>query len=357
MFRIIFLLLLSINAYALDGIEYLGATKYPEIVVETHPKGLACGFLYSVDGFGSAHKVIDDLLATRKCTTTRIHLSWKDSHSFNDADIAIAVKKAKKLNNLVKKYPTVDFYVSPWLEHRANLALITKLQKEVSKVLEPRVKYTNSFISGGAYLPNVVNEVHHSLSSVKGKYIHSFDGLDGLDVDMNKYKDIHKKADIFFHWAWFSNSKVSKKDTTKRADRKLKPQKRMLQVQELQLANRYPPKHKLENGRIYKAYAEAHLDPKGQADSRSYSITFLTTGKPKEILFKAKGKVLLRLTFSGSTHGSQRIYRNISNPFAVDLWRDALKLNKKGMVNVWEDKVRVGNVLPIFRCGEYRNID
>lgn len=358
MIRFLLLLALLPNLlFAEFGIEYLLAGKYPEIVIENHPKGFACGFIWEVDGSPKTNKVINMLLAAAKCSKIRIHLSWKDSHSFTEADIPIAVAKAKEVARIVDKYPSVEFYVSPWLEHRASLSLLQKLAPQVKKALPSRVKYVNSFISGGDFMPGEINEVHHSLSAPKGKYIHSFDGLDQLDVDMNKYKDIHKNAEIFFSWSWFSNSKVSKKDITKRADRKLKPQPRMINVHALQSLNRYPPKHKLLDGRIYKAYAEAHLDNKGQADSRSYAITFLTTARPKKVILKAKGKILTTLTATGTLHNNQMIYRNIYNPFAVDIWQKAKALNKKGMVNIWEDKKKVGQVMPIFRCGEYKNVD
>lgn len=357
MIKLLFALLFAIPCWGINGIDYLLSGKYPQTVLDNHPDGFACGFIYEVDGSPKTDKIIVKLLSTGKCPKIRIHLSWKDSHVFTEADIPTAVRKAKEVAFIVNQFPQVEFFVSPWLEHRANLSLVEKLRKEVTKALPKRVRYVNSFISGGAYLSGAVNEVHSALVAPKGDYVTSFDGLDQLDAEMAKFKDVHQRALIFFGWSWFNNSKVSKKDTTKREDRKLIPQDRMMKVLTLQLTNTYSKNHKLLPGRTYKAYAEAHLDSKGQADSRSYSMTFLTTKSPKEILFKVKGKLLARLTYSGTMHGNQRIYRSIYNPFALEVWGKAKNLNKNGMVNVWEDKLKVGMVHPIFRYGDYKNID
>lgn len=356
--KLLLVLLFTVPVWAENlCMDYLLAGKYPQEVIKNHPNGFGCGFIYEVDGSPKTDKVITKLLATGKCPKIRIHLTWKDSHVFSEADIPVAVRKAKEVALLVEKFPKVQFYVSPWLEHRAELRVLQKLKKEVMKVLPSRVKYVNSFVSGGAYFPGVINEVHHTLTVPKGPHIHSFDGLDQLDADMNKYKDLYKNAEMFCGWSWFKNSKVSKKDTTPRKDRKLVPQDRMLGIIELQLKNRYPENHKLLPGRIYKAYAEAHLDKKGQADSRSYAMTYLTTKRPKEVLFKVKGKVLVTLKATGSLHGNQMIYRSIYNPFALDVWNKAKQINPDGMVNIWEDGLKVGMVQPIFRCGDYRNVD
>jgi hypothetical protein len=298
--------------------------------------------------------LITSVLKKPNVISAGIHGLWDDKHIFRESDIPRAKKIGEEFNKIAKNFPLKPCYYSPCLEHEMSLTLTKKFQLACTF---PNLIYVNSYIKNGAKLPGVVNEVHHNLSKQTGRYIHSFDGLDQLDVDMNKYKDVHKNAIMFALWAWFCNSKASKKDTTKREDRKLLPQLRMIEVLIHQALMRYPSNHQLTSGRIYKAYAEAHLDREGQADSRSYSMTFLTTARPKQILFKAKGKTLLTLTASGTLHKNQMIYRNLSNPFALDLWEEAKKYNKEGVLNVWEDDKKVGIVHPVFRCGEYKNVD
>lgn len=355
------------------SLDLIGAINYPrranQIVAHVHKNfpsvQLNIGLLANASGWSETRYIplIKNIIKKPNICSIRLHALWEDSHVFTEAHIPKARKIGQELQKIAKANPHVKFYFSPCLEHTMNLALTKKFYDACQF---PNLTYVNSPIKNGAKLPNVINEHHHTLIAGKAGDIFSFDGLDQLDAEMNKFKDIHRKSDYFYSWSWFCNSKASKKDTTKRQDRKLLPQLRMIDVMVYQALEAYPPSHKLQSGRIYKAYAEAHLDSKGQADSRSYSITYLTSGDrlpngntayPNEILFKAKGKTLLRLTYSGTTHGKQRIYRNLSNPFALDLWHDALELNKRGMVNVWEDKKRVGRVMPLFRCGEYRNID
>lgn len=362
MFRIIFLLLLSINAYALDGIEYIAGAKYPKIVIEHHPKGFACGFLYQVDGFGSAHKVINDLLSTGKCTVTRIHLSWKDSHSFNDADIAVVVKKAKKLNNLVKKYPNVKFYVSGWLEHRANLQLITKLKKEILKVMDPRVKYVNSFISGGAYLPATINEVHHTFSTPRGDYIYSWDGLEMMDSDVQKYNDTHKNALIRFRWGGRTNCKLEYDDTTKRPDRTMEAcpdEKYLRSIIAYSEPRKIAKKKEIPRDWIYKSHGEAEFDRNGKLLSRSEKPVWIIPVKASNVTLKAKKKVMAIFDYEKpySDKPGYHVYRTKYNPlYGYEIAEKICKLKKKANANVWLGKKRYRKVInPIYRDGSYKN--
>lgn len=346
------------------SLDLLGGINYPKrvikiikhVAVKFPDVRLNIGLLANASGWDENEykSLTAKVIKEPNVCGIRLHGLWKDDHRFKDSDIPLAKEIGQEFNKISLTNRAVRCSYSPCLEHEMSSALLAKFVKGCTF---GNLCYVNSYIKNGARLENGINETHHSLAPSKKGDNHSFDGLDQLDADMNKYKVLHKKAEDFYGWSWYCNQKCSKKDTTKRENRKLLPQLRMIDVMIYQALHTYPPEHKLDKGRIYKAFCEAHLDSKGQADSRSYSIVFLTTGRPKEITFRAKGKVLLKLEPTTTLHGEQKIYRNIFNPFAIDLWQDALKINGTGLVSVFEDGVKVGTVLPIFRCGDYRNID
>lgn len=355
MIRFIFLLALLPNLLFADyGIDYLLAGKYPEVVIENHPKGFACGFIWEVDGSPKTDKVINKLLISGKCLKTRIHLSWRDDHNFSEKDIPIAVAKAREVAKIVEKHPTVEFYVSPWLEHRASLSLLNKLVPQVKNALPSRVKYVNSYIDGGAYLPNEINEVHHTFTVPKGKYIHSFDGVTALDADVEKYKKVHNKAELFFFWDWSANSRYSSEDPTPRKDRKLKLPSQL--IKSFVLMSKPKGKTSLPSKDLFKAYAEA--EPLGSDHSkpipRSWKPLFIVGDKADSIILKAKKKTVAIFKFEKKyAHGYGYVYR--SSDWGIDIAEKILKLKKNTVANVWVGKKKLGKVNVVFRENLYRN--
>ena len=355
MIKLLLALLFALNLSAEQfGIDYLLAGKYPEVVIENHPKGWACGFIWDVDGSPKTDKVIDKLLATGKCKITRIHLSWRDDHNFGESDVTKAVAKAKEVDFIVKKYQDVTFYVSPWLEHKAKIELVQKLQKQVSAVLPSRVKYVNSFISGGAYLPGVINEVHHTFSVPKGTYLYSDDGRSALDADVQKLKEVHSKAVIYFFWDASNNSRYAVDDPTKRPDRKLKFPPQL--IESFVLMSKPKGKTSLPAKDLYKAYAEA--EPVGNDHSkpisRSWKPLFIIGQKADSIILKAKGQVVAVFKYEKPyLEPNKYVYR--STDWGVDIAKRILKLKENTLANVWVNGKEIGKVNVVFRENLYRN--
>lgn len=359
MIRFILLLVLLPNLlFAEFGIDYLLAGKYPEVVIENHPKGFACGFLLNVDGIPSSLPVIRKLLDSGKCTKIRIHGIWSDIHSFNESDINLAVTRARIVGKLADKYLSTTFYYSPWLEHRASLSLVQKLALEVKKALPSRVKYVNSYIDGGAYLPSEINEVHHSLSVPKGKYIHSWDGLEIMDSDVQKFKDIHSKAEINFFWGFRNNCRLELDDPTKRPDRKAvacadaKYIQSMIAYQETKKIKRNIP-----SNWIYKSHGEAEILG-NQLLPRSEKPVWIIPVKGKSIILKAKGKVFAEFQYEKAYHDkpNYHTYRAINNNrWGYEIAREVKKLKDNSNLNVWIDGKEYGIINPIYRSGSYKN--
>lgn len=356
--RLLFILLFAIPCFADNGIDYLLGSKYPEIVVEHHPKGWACGFIYEVDGAPKANKVINQLLATGKCPNIRIHLSWRDDHNFGVKDIPIAVRKALEVAKIIERFPNVNFYISPWLEHRASLALIQQLQKEITKVLPKCAKYVNSFISGGAYLPSAINEIHHSFSIPKGQYIHSWDGLEIMDSDVQKFKNTHTKAEINFFWGFRNNCRLELDDPTKRADRKpiACPDSKYIQSM-IAYKETKEIKKPIPSTWIYKSHGEAELLG-NQLLSRSEKPVWIIPVKGKSIILKAKGKTIVEFEYEKPYHDKTGyyVYRQKNSPlWGYEIAQKVQKVKDGSNANVWIGNIEYGVINPIFRQGSYKN--
>lgn len=352
--KLLFILLFAIPCWADYGIDYLLGAKYPEIVIENHPKDFACGFIWEVDGVPKANKVINGLLSTGNCKQIRIHLSWRDDHNFTEKDIQPAVTKALEVAKIVNKYPTVNFYVSAWLEHRASLELLKKLVPQVKNALPSRVKYVNSFISGGAYLPNEINEIHHSLTVPKGKYTFSFDGLTALDADVEKYKKAHSNAELFFFWDWSANSKYAKEDPTPRAERKLQLPVNL--IKSFVLMTKPKGNTSFPSKDLYKAYAESEPMPNDHSKPipRSWKPLFIIGQKSDKIVLKAKKQIVATFQFEKKyANGYGYVYR--SSDWGVDIANRILKIKNDTVANVWVGGKRLGRVNVIFRENLYKN--
>lgn len=199
------------------GLDLLLAAKYPKIALKAFPEGFALGTFWDLDGVGCSRDIVDTILATGKCPAYRCQAQWKDGHDYNDGDIRIVLKRAREFNLLVEKYPNVEFLFSPWCEHRANKALITKCVNQLKRVLNPRVKIVNA---GEGDIKNTLKERHHDLGACD---IFSFDG-EGFSASKAKaYKKAHKNCKYFFAWDWPFNCRKDENDKTPRPERKHKP--------------------------------------------------------------------------------------------------------------------------------------
>ena len=333
----------------LYGLDLLLMGNYGQRAVETFPAGYALGVLWEVDGIKSPVSAVEQILASGKCPVIRIHLMWKDNHKFTNADIPETVMRARGVAVYVNRYPTVEFYVSPWLENEVSADLAQKVFDAIKAVLPGRTKYVNS---GPAKLPGIAKEYHHVLKGQSGKYMTSFDGVTCLDADVQKYKDNHANAEIFFFWDYAFNCKYSSKDTTPRPQRKLQPPAELIESIAAMKGNKGSTF--LPANWIYKAYGEpeptaSHAIPL----PRSWKPLFIAPFTGGEIQLKCKGQVLATFKFDKPYLAGGGIYR--FNNWGLSIYKKAMKLSGKPICNVWHNGKKVGSVNPIFRQGGYRN--
>lgn len=205
------------------GLDYLGGAKYSDIISREHPEGWWGGFFSRVDGFGDALPTAERLLRTGRCAGIKFHLKWKDRHDFSQADIPLTVKECKRVLELIKKFPTTPFQISPWCEHSANMPLLNKLHEAIAPLLPTNALYVNTPLPNGAVLNGAINEQHGGGKPRSPLYNFSYDGTSAVDSNVPVEKDSFKNAQVFFFWVPQFNLRLNTNDTTPRPLRKAIP--------------------------------------------------------------------------------------------------------------------------------------
>lgn len=338
------------------GVDYIGGAKYPKIALDNHPKGWAIGLLWEVDGFGKADKLFARSLIKNLTSDYRIHLIWKDNHVFTESDIAVAVKKAKEVRKVLTKQPyVINLGISPFLEHRCSLELMTKCKDAVMEVFKDDgfVYFVNTPEADKyAIFKNEVNELHHVHAKPQIPNLQfSYDGKSCLDADVESDKKRFKRCDYFFFWDWSLNCKYAEDDKTPRPLRKLKPDPKL--IQSIAMMGESKGRTRFPSNELYKAYAEAEPVPNDHSKpiSRSWKPLFIINTKADKIELKVKKQVVATLNYEKAySHGKGYVYR--STEWGIDI---AKKLDKDlPVVNVWVGGKKIGRVNVMFRDGYYR---
>jgi len=352
-FIIAILLLVASRTYAdrLYGIDYILGMKYASAIKEAHPKGLACGFLWSARGIKEdSYRVIDMLLSTGKCPVIRVHGVWRDNHTFNQSESNEAIAVAGKLRPLIKKYPNITWYYSPFLEPTYySKDLYIKTLSQSKKILPKGVILVSSALDGYKF-KKVITELHHrSWKQVKGKTIFSFDGMSAVDSDVTKWKRTTRGTEIFFVWDWGLNGKYSVKDKTARPQRKSYADYNYIKSLAYLTDKKY--KTSLPDKWLYKTHAEQYYPP----IPRGYKPVWIIPIKAKHIKLGTKKKIFYKFEYEKPyPHGDGFIYRAKDYGYEIaDLVRKQKKYKKKPTVNVFVNNKKYGTINPSFRDGYY----
>ena len=335
-------------AKKLFGIDYIGGAKYVSTLVRNHLEGWAAGFLWDIDGFGKANRAINRLAKSGKAPRIRVHLMWKDNHSFSERDISVCVQRAKELAKIIAKYPGIEWYVSPFLEpRRPKKSVYERVIADTKAVLPTGVKMVASSLEGSK-IKGAITEMHHGgwKSNVSGETIFSFDGIECVDSDVEKWKKRAQSATTFYFWRYTFNGKFGPKDKRKRPQRTSYPSsKDILSV--VPLAER-KGKTRLPRGWIYKTHAESYHP----SNPRSNKPVWIIGTKADRIELRAKGKVVAVAKYEKPySHGSGHIYR--MSKWGFEIAQDVLKLKRRANVNVFVAGKKQGRINPSFREGKY----
>lgn len=343
---------------AVPGVDYLAGGKYPNAVLKVHPDGWAAGFILDVDGFGSTLPVIEKLCSQKKPSSVRIHGIWRDNHDFNNPKLwALAAERAKAVNALALKFPSVQFFYSPYLEHRMTGSTLQKAYVTVLRELLPQVKYVNCYISGGSALSTEINEVHGNTPGkprgAKGYFV-SLDGTSCANVDMESWKKRYSDAWIQFVWDFRNNGRAGEKDKTKRPSRKHYADEKYLTSQiRLMKPKGVAPKFGVKSTpfkkpSLVKTHAE---DGVTMPQSRANRLLLILPKKLGDVsLITSNGKVVDRLTYYAPYKNSYRYY---SSKYGFEVGLAALSASGSEFVVAKLGNEYFGPFNPSFREGYF----
>jgi hypothetical protein len=328
------------------ALDYLGGAKFKDVILREHPAGWGAGFFQSE--FGDAMPVMQELLATGRCPRVRSHLVYEANHTYNPKKHdPIIIAGTEKLNALKKKFPGVDVQVSPFCEHNIKGAQLANLINNVRRVAKG-LTIVNSPLTGDKF-EGVVNEIHISLSPIRGVYNFSFDGLACVDADVEKFKRAHLNALTFFFWEPRFNGRWESENEPPIDQRKGYPDSRLIDsviyLSHLKGATSLPQKW------IYKSHAEN----KGTGDPRAEKPAIISPIKANQVeLVAANGQVIEALRYYGTYEGGG--FRYYSDEWGYQLADKAKRIqNGNPIVRVRAEGKVFGTVNPAFRENDWRN--
>ena len=303
------------------GLDLLGGARYKRVALAGLPAGWALGGF--AETFGDFYSVADGALK-RGCPHVRVHLLWSDSHFFGDADIPKIRRLSRKYNQLAHKYPAATIEISPFCEH--NLSNPDKYLDIVQD--EAPLCFPVNTPWRGKESQKYKNEHHGTEAKGGARYNFSFDGDDCTNADVEKLKQTHKNADVFFFWAPRFNLKWSMKDDTPRPKRTAKPSTEY--VQSIVYLASDKGETDIPRDWLIKSHAEKH----SASDTKGDKLLIIASQKADLIQLKRGKKVIDTLRYYGPFDGGG--YRYYSTRFGfrsganLEMW---IKKKKYGVCN------------------------
>lgn len=321
------------------GLDLLGLAKYPKVAKNNFPEGFALG-VFS-DTFGDSRPAVDGILDTGKCPRVRIHLMWKDAHSYTRSDFPSIVKEARKWLPVVAKHPRIEFVFSGACEHLLNAPDANELRNRVLEVFatNPKISYANTPMQGGADIQFAINERHGSKAQSRGNFENfSFDGSACVDSDVEKIKKEFRSAQTFFFWEPRFNGRWEDNDKTPRPDRKGWPDGKLIRSV-IALSGAcgdvsLPPKW------LYKSHSENN----GDGSSRAEKPVMISPLVVSDISLREGPRTVGILKYYGPYSGGG--FRYYAKTWGYEIATQP--------VEVWAAGKRHGTINPAFRCGSFR---
>lgn len=336
------------------GMDYLGGAMFGSVLLRSHPKGFAAGFF--ADTFGNCWGVVDKLAASGKCPLIRIHGPWT-AHRYIPPEHDKAIFAAlKKTVGLQERYPEVKFQFSPVCESDGRgpswRALFSNLKQVAGAVELVCSVYKGEVIQGYRV---EVHGSHKPHTGAKEGYQYSYDGTNATDSNVEKDKETHKNAEVFFFWhpafnlkyktqlSGHETPKVKKNDSALPRARNCLPTPELIKSLEV-LAQ---PKGftQLARQNIWKSHADRHESP---PEPRAYKPVLISPVRGKVAYLVDSNNVAVFKSSGPVTQyqdGKRWVYR--FSDFGYDIALKPLTLMVGGK--------RLGLVNPAFREGEYRS--
>jgi hypothetical protein len=331
------------------GMDYLGGAMFPSILLRAHPAGWAAGFF--ADTFGNCWGVADKLAASRKCPLIRINGPWT-AHKYVPAQHDKAIFAAfEKTKALAGKYPGVRFQFSPVCESDGRgvawRGLFAKLKQTAGPVEIVCSIYKGEVIQG------FLVEVHGSHKPHNGAYQYSYDGTSAVDANVQKDKEAHRKAGVFFLWVPSFNLKYKTKlsgdetlqvrnnDGAPPKERHCKPTVELIESLVALASDKGGAALKPRN--LWKSHADRGSTP---PDGRAWKPVLISPARASfATLVDSNNNVVAKSGPPSKYHDGRWTYRFPKYGYQIAV----------GLLGLRVGSQEIGVVNPAFREGEYRS--
>lgn len=340
------------------GLDYLGGAKFVDVILREHPNGFAAGTFANT--FGDASRWVPRLLETGRCPRFRVHAIWEDSHTYDPRKHdKIIIQEIRKWNEIKRRFPNVDIQFSPFCEHRMSRDQIATVMNLCLK--ETGILTLVNSAERGARLNrgDIIEEYHGSLQEGLTGHNHSFDGLNQVDADIEKFKRVHVNAGTQYFWHPRMNGRWNMKDPTPRPQRKGWADSKLIDS----LIYQVQSKGAVSLPKLWtsKSHAENHGPKNGKPDTKGDKLCIICPVKASSVdLVAANGQVVERLGYIGTYDAKPKEpvqrYRYYSDEWGYQLADKAKRIQGGNpVVTVRVNGKSYGTVNPAFRENEYRN--
>ena len=343
------------------GIDFLGGARYQKTVLAEHPRAFGFGCFAEVDGFGKAYDLIEKVAALG-VPFIRVQMMWKDNHQFTPQDVKVVQQRFAKLFPIMKKYPSIKWYVSPCCEHMLSESQFEPFAEAVMNIgsFALGVEVVNSPIHGkGHHSKKYINEFHGADKNPKGsRYAFSFDGTQCVDSDIETYKNNYANAEYFMLWnsqcngnrkVFTSDKERGPKDYKDRSKRIYWPTPKQIDSW-IYLTTHNKGNTKIPKGWIFKSHSDQHSMPPEGKDQKP---CWVKLPKFKAIEVRAvNGQLIDKAPYFGTYQGGGHRYYH--SDYGYILAEKAYRIQGMGVCNVFGDGKKVGQINLAFRDGVYR---
>jgi len=345
----------------IHGVDTLASALYIKLIKKYVPKHIAVSvLLHTFDRKGIFRKRTG-WKAVRAFTKAgykviKVVSQWDNNHEFNAERKQQAFKDALILADIAIKNKHIIYHYMCYLEHREKRRVMEPIFRDLRKVLPDNVILINNPLKQGDYvnMPRVLNEIHHSdrPDGIPEDYSFSHDGEDMLNIDLQKSKNRHKAAKVY--WAWIPQFNLKKTLTEKILPGNRKPKviyKQLIQTV-LYLLRTQKGKTELGNIFVWKAQSEQHSNAP-TALHRDNKPVLISRKKLKHVVVKTRdGKKLKTLKSSGRLDDGRYAYR--LNAFGHVISKRAMRLSSSPIIDVVADGKKIGSIHAAFRENEYK---
>lgn len=330
------------------GLDVLGMAKFADLAIREWPFGWSCGVFANT--FGNVWPALEKLLATGRCPRVRIHAVWQDDHRYKPRrDDPVIMRELGRATALQIKFPNVEVTFSFFCEHNIVGNELYALLAAIKRNNHQNLLIVNSVFQGEIiHQRGVINEVHGDHRKPSGPYNWSYDGLNCVDSDVEKFKRDYGDAETCFYWHPAFNGKLKLDDSTPRPLRKSWPTPEL--IDSIIYLHRECGNVKLARDFLWKSHADRHNTP---PEPRAYKPVLIAPKRVKRFELVASNGQVVHVS-SGPQPFADGRFRYYFDSFGYQISEKAKRIQGSAVLTLRGEGKNYGSLNPAYRCGGFR---